>query len=153
MAISKSVLHIFYNSYSEDRPSFLVSILYFLSSSMSKSIAGHSEISWITANQLRYSKFCVKTQPQSEKSYQFCWKCINFVHQKLMKKAVLLFLTTPNGFFFSFYLGWGSKIACKINALFTDQVRACLWKKYYNNYRKKSGVQIHLVNGILWLKH
>lgn len=59
-----------------------------------------------------YIKFWVKIQPQSEKSYNFCWISINFVHQNLMKR---LFFNEPEWLFF-FYSGWGSKISCKINA-------------------------------------
>lgn len=59
-----------------------------------------------------YIKFWVKIQPQSEKSYNFCWIYINFVHQNLMKR---LFFNEPEWLFF-FYSGWGSKISCKINA-------------------------------------
>lgn len=60
-----------------------------------------------------YIKFWVKIQPQSEKSYNFCWISINFVHQNLMKR---LFFNEPEWLFFFFYSGWGSKISCKINA-------------------------------------
>lgn len=59
-----------------------------------------------------YIKFWVKIQPQSEKSYNFCWISINFVHQNLMRR---LFFNEPEWLFF-FYSGWGSKISCKINA-------------------------------------
>lgn len=59
----------------------------------------------------RYIKFWVKIQPQSEKSYHFCWISINFVHQNLIKK---LFFNEPEWLFF--LSGWRSKISCKINA-------------------------------------
>lgn len=58
-----------------------------------------------------YIKFWVKIQPQSEKSYHFCWISINFVHQNLFKK---LFFNEPEWLFF--LSGWRSKISCKINA-------------------------------------
>lgn len=58
-----------------------------------------------------YIKFWVKIQPQSEKSYHFCWISINFVHQNLIKK---LFFNEPEWLFF--LSGWRSKISCKINA-------------------------------------
>lgn len=44
-----------------------------------------------------YIKFWVKIQPQSEKSYHFCWISINFVHQNLFKK---LFFNEPEWLFF-----------------------------------------------------
>lgn len=124
MAISKSVLHIFYNSYSEDRPSLfgISSILPFFVD-VKESIAGHSEISLIT--NFGYCKFWVKILPQSEKNL------INFVKYVLILFIrICSYLTTPNGPpLFFFYLGWGRKISCKINALFTDQAPACVWKK------------------------
>lgn len=46
-----------------------------------------------------YIKFWVKIQPQSEKSYNFCWISINFVHQNLMKR---LFFNEPEWLFFFF---------------------------------------------------
>lgn len=149
MAISKSVLHIFYNSYSEDRPSLfgISSILPFFVD-VKESIAGHSEISLIT--NFGYCKFWVKILPQSEKNL------INFVKYVLILFIrICSYLTTPNGPpppFFFFTSDEEARYPVKLMLFLQIRPLHAFEKKYYN-YRKQSGVQIHLVNGILWLKH
>lgn len=125
----------------------LVSVLYFLSSSMSKSIAGHSEISLIT--NCGYCKFWVKILPQSEKYL------INFVKYVLILFIrICSYLTTPNAPPPFFFFTSDEEARYPVKLMLFLQIRPLhAFEKKYNNYRKQSGVQIHLVNGILWLKH
>lgn len=150
MAISKSVLHIYFIIVIRRTGHLcLVSVLYFLSSLMSKSIAGHSEISLMTANQLWVLLILSQNSTAvRKKSYQFCWICINFVHPNLF-----LFNNPewPPPFFF-FTSDEEARYLVKL-MLFLQIRPLHAFEKKYNNYRKQSGVQIHLVNGILWLKH